>query len=443
MTDKRVVGGSESERGSSSGVDDGFGIPDDASSRPPSGAGDLGRPDGPVDRSDDQLLDQFFSPARVPGPEGREESSLPVEKVEKAPSPESPGSPDLSPVAPRTLPPDVAAKTRTVSKEVAGEAAAQPDKKSEVPPRSDAEVEASLRDPKERHAFARLRHQNSELERQKAELEKQLAERQKAELPAEEVAKYETTIRELEEKVGVLDLASSRAFKTKYDSPLNAMLGRAASLLVKSGLPAEDASTVVKELVSESTVERAQRLHQVAPVLASSVVNLLEDFDQLRADREAALRNWKDTRESTGLEARRLEKARAIELAEGLAGSVLDELASSGNPFFIRSGQDEEWNRGVEQREREFRGLLKAGDQATLARLVAEGLAGAELKRLYLRESEAREKLEAEVEEWRRLNPRIRGAPGASGVRPAPASSAPASDDQILDGIFDRASRSP
>lgn len=325
-------------------------------------------------------------------------------------------------------------------------------KKKEEPPKPDAGAEPvkpkvdepQFKDPKQAHAFAQLRHENAELARKMAavtaELEKfktgaaasPQAEQQLAALQEQHAREKE----ELEARIGQYDLASTKSFKLKYDAPLNGMIARASALLQKAGVSQEDADQAARDFINQDTMSRATKLQEMVPALAAPLVNLFEDFDELRGQRDSALRDWKASRAALGEDQRVHDQSKAIELAETLAAQVLEQQAEQGNPFFKRSAVKPEWNAQVDEQATKFRGVLKTGDQVTLANLVAEGLTAQRWQAMYQQLRQQHAALREEVNAKFGMIPTPRGRP--AGDEPPPNRQPVGDDNSIIDGILDK-----
>lgn len=305
----------------------------------------------------------------------------------------------------------------------------------EVKPQEEpAETEVKFNDPKANHAFAELRHRNGELQKELAELKQQLEQTREQGPAVEEIkSKYEEQIKVLEEQVGQYDLASTPAFKQKYDAVLQGMLSRVAGLLKKAGASDAEALRIANELRSKKTVDRANELNDFAPALAGPIVNIFEDFDELLFKREADLRNWRESKKAVEEEERRIGHSKTLQIADTLAVSTLNQLSSERNPFYTTSQSDPSWNRKVSDRINTYKGLLKSGKPEVLAKLVAEGLTADEFKKMYFAERERRLSYEKMLEERQSFS----GAPSnrpSSEVRSAPRIQAK-NDDELLTSL--------
>lgn len=285
-------------------------------------------------------------------------------------------------------------------------------------------------DPKARHAFAQLRHKNSELVKKVESLQQEAAglrqelEKYKAVSPEqnpdslrrilEEKQQLEQRVKELEDQLGRYDLSASREFKLKYEVPLQNLTAKAKSLLVKFGVPEDQAAEQIDEVISLSMLERAEALQSLPVAVQGALLNILEDIDSLRLERDTALQNWRETKLAAEKEQEALQQAKFLEVADSLADVVIRLQEEAGNPFFMRSETDSNWNRAVEEREKTLRGLLRSGDQQALAMLIADGLTAKEFKALYEQERRARQMLEEEIQRRFSIDPRVFRRPAAA-----------------------------
>ena len=381
-----------------------------------------------LDAESESLLDGIFSRA-----EQRKAGAEPKADAEPVGG-EPAKSSDIFDAA---IPDDVVAPPAKAAQQAEPAVVAAPiEKKAEEPV-------PTFKEPKANHAFAQLRHEKAELEKKLADHMREMETLKSTQVQSQEMTakiaeleeRHKKELEQMEQRLGQYDLASTKAFKMKYDVPLNSILGRAANMLQKAGVSKEDADQLARELMQKPTLERAQQLSELVPALSGSLVNLYEDFDEIRANRDSAIRDWRNTKAALGVDEQHVQQAKALELAEGLTSQVIEQQAESGNPFFRRSASNEEWNKKVDERTAQFKGLIKTGDQLTLASLVAEGLTAREYRQMWEAERAKLAKLQADV------NARF-------GVTVAPsgrAESAPArtkvvnqDDDSLIDNIMGR-----
>ena len=385
------------------------------------------------DANDDALFEKlgFGGDASQPEPV-KDDQSMPqpvrTEPKAEEPPPEAPPEPpkdegfdfpeDLSPASLSPKTPDLS-----------GSEAKEPE--TPVEPES---TDTKFNDPKANHAFAELRHRNGELQRELAELKQQLEQSREQGPAVEEIkAQYEEKVKSLEEQIGQFDLAYSPAFKQKYDSVLNNMLGRIANMLKKAGASDAEAARIVTDLRGKKTVDRANELNDFAPALAGPIVNLFEDFDDLMFKRESDLRNWRESKKAVEEEERRLGQSKTLQIADTLAASTLNELSSERNPFYTLSQSDKNWNQKVSSRINTYKGLLKSGKPEVLAKLVAEGLTADEFKKMYFAERERRQSYEKLLEERRSFSGSPSNQPQMD-ARVAPRPQA-RNDDELLTAL--------
>jgi hypothetical protein len=380
---------------------------------------DLGSINPTPDANDDSLLDSLGFGSQTPPVTQQVSEPAPAPVVEPSGAPINDPSLDLpedvlpsAPVAPQTPAPAVN----------------QPVEPQPLP-------ETKFTDPKANHAFAELRAKNTEQTKRLQQLEAELTQARNTGPAVEEIkSQYEERIRQLEDQLGQHDLASTSGFRQKYDVVLTSMLGKVGNMLKKAGASEEEAQSFVTQLRSKNTVQRAQDLNDFAPALAGPIVNVLEDFDDLLLKRETELRNWRESKDSIAEEEKRINKSRTFEATESVANSVLEELAVEKNPFFTKSSTNEQWNQNVDKRVSAYKGLLKTGDPAVLAKLVAEGIAAQDFQRLYFAEKAKRMEYQKALEERRS----ILASPGqrsGDGMRVSTAPARSGDDDQLLDAL--------
>lgn len=395
-----------------------------------------------ADAADEQLLSNIFrSPAAgdQPGnPDGGDQLGNP-DGGDPAPLEEQPGEAAAAgnPEGDDGIPDDLVTPAKPEIKPDAPPADQAP--KPEEKPAERIPESIQTKDPKANHAFAQLRHEVSELNRklseQTAELERYRSGQAKAPEIEAKLAEIQTQHQkekeELEARLGQYDLAATKAFQMKYDVPLRAMLGRASTMLQRAGVSKEDADQLASELVQKPTLDRANQLTEVVPALAGALVNLYEDFDEVRGNRDAALRDWKSSKAALGVDERQMQQAKALELAEGLVSQVLKQQEETGNPFFRRSAAKPDWNKKVDALSEQFKGILKTGDQVTLANLVAEGLTAREYRKMWESTRQRLAALEAEVKEKFGMQPAPRGRPAVE--EPAARPARPLTDEELID----------
>lgn len=388
---------------------------------------DIGSPiPSATDRSDDELLAEFF-PDSEEDPEMRSRihsDGVPEKEDPPAePKPEPDPEPDPEPEPEDfQLPEDLREE--------------EPEKKPAPPEDADLDkVQSALSDEKAKFAFGKLRTELKEARRALADAEeraKAAAAKPADELPPEKVQEYTQRIEELENRLGQVDLASSKKFREKYDVKLQGFLQRAVSMLKRAGADEKEAVALVQELRAKNTVERANALNDAAPALSGPIVNLLEDFDALALNRENELRNWRESRKSIEREQAEIENGRLFKAADELVRTVVDEMKAQKNPFYTEV-KDPRWNQEVESRVESLRGIMKSADPEAISRLVAKGLASEGFEKLYRAERSRRAKLEQELRERESMYPRPSGSPSGA---PKPGEQKTKSDEEILDGIF-------
>ena len=208
----------------------------------------------------------------------------------------------------------------------------------EVPPEQDIRLPENTAE-NVGHAFAAARAEARRY-RQMAEDFRQQVEKVRADYDtyaqresalAEKLTAEQNRSRELEDKLGKLDLEQAPAFREKYDMPLLNVQDQISATLEQNGHQKQAADEIARRIVMAQSADELQDIPEFAqlPSVAQGMVMYkFSEADRLWADRAHALEEWRATQ--TGLEQvdiRDSAVASAQHRSE-LASTGLDRIAS-------------------------------------------------------------------------------------------------------------------
>lgn len=298
-------------------------------------------------------------------------------------------------------------------------------------------------DDKANKAWQKIKQERKELRdkvrAQEAEL-KRLSETAAPAVEAEEVAKLQNAVKDYEAKLAKYDLAETAAFKERFDKPMGATLQRGVSVLVRFGKTADEAKTLMRQLVeSGKTPEQLSEMIAGEPYqLQGALVNLVAEFDELAKARADALGDWKSTQAALKVQARRDSEIQLMEDVERDASAALQQVVKAGNWMYARSDQNPEWNEQVDQRIQAVKGILRSGKPQDIITLVMEGATAMDTRKLAMALNDQVRDLQGRLQKLVQASPRLGG-----GAPPPPSAEAgdparPRSPAEIIDGVFGR-----
>jgi hypothetical protein len=269
------------------------------------------------------------------------------------------------------------------------------------------------------------RQRREDVERDRVAKETELAELQerlKNVPPDEKIKEYEETIKSYEDRLGQMDITSSKVFKEHYDDPINAVFSKVVRTFMKSG-QSQDQALASARSVFKPGMDNPEALERALPdassVVIGAVSTILEDLGDLTRRREEALTNWRQTREATSMEESRRASSEIGAQLTRVAQSGFESATKDGS-WLYKEGEDEKWNAAVKARKDAAMGYLRAGKPEDLARLVAEGIVSPVYRKSYEQLKVAYDDLKAKYEGNVVRRPSLSGRAPASGD-PTPA----------------------
>lgn len=281
-----------------------------------------------------------------------------------------------------------------------------------------------------------LKQRVEDVERDRAVKETELAElRKKLETaPSEEKLKeLEERIKNYEDELGRIDVTRSRVFQEQYVRPVNELFSKVVRTFVKAGRDERQAIELARAVFKPGMAD-PRELERALPdensVTIGAVSALLEDRDALVAKHDAAIQDWRQTREAAELEERRRAASEmGAQLTRVSEGAI--EAAVKDGSWLFKPGEDEGWNRSVQARRDAVAGYLRAGKPEDIARLVAEGIASPVYRKGYEQLRAAYDELKGKYEAVVSGRPGVRNSAPAPDGGPAPAAR-PKNMDEFL-----------
>jgi hypothetical protein len=362
------------------------------------------------------------------------------------PQPAAPAAEPAAPVKPTAQPRQAAAQQKPdapimpedvlpiVEEEPAASAVESEENEPDTPPPGS--------DAKANHAWAEAKRQRRELRDKVKALEAEVARMRESPLPEqEEVQQLRAQVSEYEAKLGQYDLAGTRVFQNKFDAPLNALLQKGASLLVRSGRDPEEAKTLMRSL-TESAGNGELDIQQVNSMLADqpfpvqgALLSIVTDFADTAKARAEALKTWKDTRAALTVQATRDQEVSLTEHIERDTGIATQQVLKEGNWMFARSKENQAWNEAVDQRLAAVKGIVRTAKTGDIIKWVMEGVTAKPTRDMFQAMRMENKKLKDELARLVQVTPRIgAGGDGRPTVPETPAK--PRDPGQMLDEMF-------
>jgi len=288
-------------------------------------------------------------------------------------------------------------------------------------------------DPKAANAWAKARQNEKRLAAELKAATARLAQMQTSaqaletelsaakEVNPEIVAELQRKLEDAEDRIGQLDLAQSRSFRSSYDDKLNDLYMRGVAMLQRvGGKTAEDAQALMTKLVqSEGNGEKIQDLlMEESPALQGTLLQSTMDIMDLATRRAQRIKEWRDTKAQLATEEIKTRTAETIQDTIKRTDKAVQDLVTENSWLFVTSPSDEDWNAQREDLVRAGRAVLREGNGDKIAKLVLEGLAASQYRTWGEAEHARAEQLQGE------MDARLKARPGLGGATPsdAPAS---------------------
>ena len=387
------------------------------------------------------FLDQLFEADDVP--QNEHPDGLPPVGTPPPPPPVgTPPPPPPPPPAEEELPEFESIEPPAVPRVPAPPAPLTPVDEDPVPDHVTRKGEAAVTTWKAARAEAKqLKQRLEDIERDRAVKETELLElRQKLEQapPEEKLKELEEQVKKYEDELGRIDVSRSKAFQDRYVKPVNELFSKVVRTFIKAGRDEKHALELARS-VFKPGMNDVRALEQALPdessVVVGAVSALLEDRDALVAKHDAALQEWRQTREATEIEERRRAASEMGEQLTRVSASAIDAAVKDGSWLF-KPGEDEQWNKGVQARRDAVAGYLRAGKPEDIARLVAEGIASPVYRKGYEQLRAAYEDLRGKYEALTASRPGLRNRAPAPDGSPAPVPR-PKNLDEFIGQEFD------
>ena len=267
----------------------------------------------------------------------------------------------------------------------------------------DADIER-FSDRKQREAFVKERAAHKEARQRLQELSQKVNELSSKAQDAEQLAEIRKQLeardaeaKRLEAEIAKIDLSRSPEFRKRYDDRLNQLGRRMVDALAAEGVPAEEASRLVRGLVAERRPSaRESALDEAAPSLKGTLLAFLTQFDETAQERQTALDKAKETAAAIGEAESRARLAAMAGQVDSAADKAVAEAVALGSPYYKEVAGNDEWNAAIKERVQTLKGLLLSQDPEKLAPFVAEGITAADTRRRYAELFKRFKELEAE-----------------------------------------------
>lgn len=391
------------------------------------------------------VLDDIFGMARSEEEVAADLSGIPdVRPPHTADAPKAddvplfPGAPaSLQPAAPVVEPPPAKPAASAEDEAARFEAETQAAMKGMNKKQADAFIKertAHRRDVQEREA--RIKALEDELKQLRGDPAARSADSLRLTEMQKQVDQYE-------ERLGKLDLQQTVGFQNKYVKPLEALDERFVRVVAQYGdLPADEVPQFVDALRRASPDERKRMVADLPVSLAPVAIDYLDRRQEIAAQRDTAVQNWKAERAAMTESERRAFQLSFSKEVEGSVQTAVARLAEGGNIYFRKapgaSPEETAWNTAVDERMRAVEGVLRSGDTAQIAQFVAEGVAFPQLMRAVAAQQQQILALKRQLEVVAGAHPRLVPPGAPPPVPPPPGEQKPRSVDEVLDQTFGR-----
>jgi len=288
----------------------------------------------------------------------------------------------------------------------------------EPPPEADEGEPAETKtDPKARSAWTNIKRENKDLKSEVKELKVQLESKASEEPPEKlQVVELQQQIDQYEEKLGQLDVAQSRSFKSRYDQPISEQITKGLQLLVRAGQEEGDARALLSQVLKPGlAIQGMQELMDGLPtVVQGAITNIAMEVQDTQAKRAAAIQQWKQTKAGLQEEERRLNMADLSKTVSKDVDVAVDQLVAEQSWLFAKSERDPKWNTHRESLMNAAKHVLAEGNSGELVKYVLEGLAAAKYRSWGEQEHTRALALKAELDNRLRRTPGVGGGGGMS-----------------------------
>ena len=283
-------------------------------------------------------------PAQPPAPQPT------AQPPAQPPAPQPTAQPPAPPVQPPAPQPPVQPPAPPAPVSIADRySAPDPNAQPVVPTLPEGPPEQDIRLPENTaenvgHAFAAVRAEVKKYKQMAEEFRRQVEQvradystyAQRESAITEKLTAEQNRAKELEEKLGQLDLEQSPAFREKYDAPLNAVSAEIAKTLVANGYQPQQADDLARQVVLAKDVAAVSSLPGMAE-LPSTVQGMImykfNEADGLWAQRDQALAEWRSTREGLQQTATREDAVVSAQRRAELVGTGIDRVSKVAPDF--------------------------------------------------------------------------------------------------------------
>jgi hypothetical protein len=287
-----------------------------------------------------------------------------------------------------------------------------------------------------------VRHERRELRDKVKALETEVERLRTSQTPdLTEVTQLRAQLTEYEAKLGQHDLASTRAFKARYDVPAAAALQKGVSVLVRTGRDAEQAKATVQKLTEhirrDGTVDTDAIQTAVSDepyAVQGALLMAVTEYAEASKARHDALAKWNETKAAMSAQAAHDQEVTLTEHIERDVPAAVQQALRAGNFMYAPSKVNQAWNAGVEQRIAAIKGVLRSAKPSELVQWVAEGVTAKATRDLLAKARADYAKVKAELDRLVSASPRL-SAGGDGSPRPA-TSGKPRGVDSILAETF-------
>lgn len=298
--------------------------------------------------------------------------------------------------------------------------------------------------PKGKHAWTTIKAEKKELaaklklaEQKLKDAEARMSTADQTKPPeAQVLIDLQKQVQEYEDKVGKMDITQSRAFRTRFDLPIERTFKRGEAILQRAGLQQAEASSLMKKLV-EADAHQASELIADQPLpVQGALFTLTTEFSEMVTEREDAIKNWRQTNPALKeTEARNQEITLAQNIEQDTSEAIQQALKEGNFMYTQNTTMPAEWNAGVDQRVNLVKGILRTAKPAELVKWVAEGVTAKDLRDMLAKEHDRANQLSAELNARANLRPRINGR--GDGPPPPPSKEIqPLSPESVVAGLF-------
>lgn len=286
------------------------------------------------------------------------------------------------------------------------------------------------KDERANHAWQKVKQERKALRTEVDELKAQLEARNteiarlsKAQTPdLDEVMALKNLVSEYEAKLGQYDLAATQEFQQRFDVPMQQVLQRGVSVLVRAGKDAAGAKELMTKLASsDMSFEQVQEAIADQPyAIQGALITAVTELGELSKARSDALTAWKDTRAAQQVQSKMQEEIRLMQNVEQETMAALADVVQAGNWMYARSAQDPAWNEQVDARVAAVKGIMRSATPKELAAWVMEGVTAKASREMFLAAHTKAQELQAELQKLVQVTPSLGGGGDPSGRSGAP-----------------------